>query len=586
MVERDKNHPSVILWSLGNESGYGPNHDAAAGWVRGRDPSRPLHYEGAIARDWSGGRRGDRRRLPDVRLGRGHRGLGGDDDRPRPLILCEYSHAMGNSNGGLADYFAAFERHGALQGGFVWEWVDHGIRRATTHAAGRTGPTAATSATTPQRRELLRRRARLARPHAAPGAARAEVPRPAGLGRGALGGGRFRLRNRRDFADLVRSARRVGADRRRRRCASRPAAGVARAGGGIARRRTRPRAGRSTGERFVTFRFFLRRSDEWAPAGHEVAWQQLALPSGRAARPGRLARAARRGRAARLRSRAEARARSSTRDRHARGARRRGRPQRPARRARSAALARADRQRRAPTAPRPRLDGRGLSAAGSSSGSTGSSCASSRSGRARGAVDVVHTASGRGRWDDAVHRQRHRLLASGALLVENEVRLGADLRDLPRIGVVLVLAPGLEQLEWLGRGPWEDYPDRRASTVVGSFRSTVTDQYVPYILPQEHGQHSEARRLSLTDETGFGLDVEGRPTIGFTASHFTRDGPLRGPAHDRPRAPAGDRAQPRPRAAGARDGELRAGHAPAVPAGRAVTGSRTSSRRAAARGSR
>ena len=53
MVERDKNHPSVILWSLGNESGYGPNHDAAAGWVRARDPSRPLHYEGAIRRDWT-----------------------------------------------------------------------------------------------------------------------------------------------------------------------------------------------------------------------------------------------------------------------------------------------------------------------------------------------------------------------------------------------------------------------------------------------------------------------------------------------------------------------------------------------------
>ena len=53
MVERDKNHPCVIFWSLGNESGYGPNHDAAAGWVRGRDPSRPLHYEGAIARNGS-----------------------------------------------------------------------------------------------------------------------------------------------------------------------------------------------------------------------------------------------------------------------------------------------------------------------------------------------------------------------------------------------------------------------------------------------------------------------------------------------------------------------------------------------------
>ena len=113
------------------------------------------------------------------------------------------------------------------------------------------------------------------------------------------------------------------------------------------------------------------------------------------------------------------------------------------------------------------------------------------------------------------------MLDSGALLVENDVRLGADLRDLPRIGVVLVLQPGLERLEWFGRGPWEDYPDRLASTVVGTFRSTVTDEYVPYILPQEHGRHSDVRRLSLTDETGFGLDVEGVPVIAFTASHFT-----------------------------------------------------------------
>ena len=57
VVERDKNHPSVIIWSLGNESGYGPNHDAAAGWVRAFDSSRPLHYEGAIRRNWAGGER-------------------------------------------------------------------------------------------------------------------------------------------------------------------------------------------------------------------------------------------------------------------------------------------------------------------------------------------------------------------------------------------------------------------------------------------------------------------------------------------------------------------------------------------------
>ena len=133
----------------------------------------------------------------------------------------------------------------------------------------------------------------------------------------------------------------------------------------------------------------------------------------------------------------------------------------------------------------------------------------------------MHRASGRGDWRDATHRHSYRLLAAGGLLVENEVRVARELRDLPRVGVVLTLRPGLEQLEWFGAGPWESYPDRLASTVVGRFASTVSDQYVPYILPQEHGHRSDVRALSLTDGDGFGLAVEGRPTLGFTASHFT-----------------------------------------------------------------
>ena len=86
---------------------------------------------------------------------------------------------------------------------------------------------------------------------------------------------------------------------------------------------------------------------------------------------------------------------------------------------------------------------------------------------------------------------------------------------------MLVLAPGLEALEWVGLGPSESYSDRRAGSIVGRFRSTVSEQYVPYILPQEHGHRSDVRSLSLTDGDGFGLVVEGLPAIGFTASHFT-----------------------------------------------------------------
>ncbi|MHB1787002.1 MAG: glycoside hydrolase family 2 TIM barrel-domain containing protein, partial [Acidimicrobiales bacterium] len=128
MVQRDKNHACVIAWSLGNESGYGAVHDAMAAWIRRYDPTRPIHYEGAIMWDlfapapctdlvcpmypsieaiveWS-------RSGPARAAASGSRA-------DRPLIMCEYSHAMGNSNGSLADYWSAIEAHDGLQGGFV-----------------------------------------------------------------------------------------------------------------------------------------------------------------------------------------------------------------------------------------------------------------------------------------------------------------------------------------------------------------------------------------------------------------------------------------------------------------------------------
>ena len=109
MVQRDKHHPSIIAWSLGNESGYGANHAAAAGWVRRYDPSRPLHYEGAIRWDWTNDQGGSDIVCPM------YPEIGAIVDHARsglqqhPLIMCEFSHAMGNSNGTLAEYWDAIE---------------------------------------------------------------------------------------------------------------------------------------------------------------------------------------------------------------------------------------------------------------------------------------------------------------------------------------------------------------------------------------------------------------------------------------------------------------------------------------------
>jgi beta-galactosidase len=145
MVERDKNHPAIIIWSLGNESGDGANHNMAGAWIRRTDPSRPVNYEGAVRPE--GGQGGftldslSRGRditdiispmYPPIKLITDFVKYREDD---RPLIMIEYSHAMGNSNGSLADYWTAIETHHGLQGGFIWDWIDQGIAATTPEGA-------------------------------------------------------------------------------------------------------------------------------------------------------------------------------------------------------------------------------------------------------------------------------------------------------------------------------------------------------------------------------------------------------------------------------------------------------------------
>jgi beta-galactosidase len=138
-------------------------------------------------------------------------------------------------------------------------------------------------------------------------------------------------------------------------------------------------------------------------------------------------------------------------------------------------------------------------------------------------VTTVHVASGRGNWTDFRHTQRYHIQLDGLVLVQNLVEVGPDMKDLPRIGVTLGIVSALEQLEWFGRGPWENYSDRKVSAIVGRYRSTVTDQYVPYIMPQEHGHKVDVRWLRLFNQGGTGLRISGQPLIAFTASHFTAD---------------------------------------------------------------
>jgi beta-galactosidase len=159
MAERDKNHPSVIFWSLGNESGYGPNHAAMSAWLHESDPTRPVHYEGAqgdpdpstvdvISRfyprvmqeylnpgipEGSDQERAENarwERLLEIARREGDRCTWvGSDGGPRPVLTSEYAHAMGNAIGNFKEYWDEINSHPRMLGGFIWDWVDQGIMR-------------------------------------------------------------------------------------------------------------------------------------------------------------------------------------------------------------------------------------------------------------------------------------------------------------------------------------------------------------------------------------------------------------------------------------------------------------------------
>jgi beta-galactosidase len=120
MVLRDKNNPCIIMWSMGNEAGNGNNFYEGYHLIRGMDPSRPIHYERAEL-DWNSDVFCPM--YPDPSYLEKY----GSNNPPKPLIMCEYAHAMGNTDGNFKDYWDIIERYPSLQGGFIWDWVDQGM---------------------------------------------------------------------------------------------------------------------------------------------------------------------------------------------------------------------------------------------------------------------------------------------------------------------------------------------------------------------------------------------------------------------------------------------------------------------------
>ncbi|MFM1975110.1 MAG: hypothetical protein RL524_1097, partial [Actinomycetota bacterium] len=282
MVERDIHHPAVVMWSLGNESGKGLNHEAAAAYARAADPTRPLHYEGAIRGDWRFGHS-----LTDV-ICPMYPSIAAITDyaksgkQDRPLIMCEYSHAMGNSNGTLAEYWKAIETLPGLQGGFIWEFWDHGpdqkLADGTTRSAygGDYGEVKHDGNFCCDGMVFPDRTAKPAMHEFKSLAA------PAIVGTTKASTGQFTIFNKQFFTgiedfDLLWSITRDG---------------LVVDGGRVKLPAVAPRkTGRFTvksphllkadgkGERFITFTLLRKSSTAWAPTSTEIGWSQFALPS-------------------------------------------------------------------------------------------------------------------------------------------------------------------------------------------------------------------------------------------------------------------------------------------------------------------
>jgi len=521
MVERDKNHPSVIIWSLGNEAGDGRNMLADYQWIKQRDPSRPVQYEGEGQETDVTERHSDIYCPMYARIEHLEEYAGNPDGRP--LIMCEYSHAMGNSNGNLQDYWDVIEKYDVLQGGFIWDWVDQGLltRRDKGEEfwayGGDFGPAGVPSDGNFCINGLVSPDRSL---HPAIWEVK-KVYQNAGFEASDLKQGRIKVRNKHDFTDLSEFYLdwEIAAD------------GDVIQSGRIDDLNIPPHSEKTVtlditmpepepgGESFLNLSLIRREDHSLLKAGFEAAAEQLPLPGGIL---------------------------------------------------RVALMKTADLQKVEVIQTEENVDIRGEDFSLVFDLKTGSMVTwrfhdrdliqrgpeanfwraaidndygndlpeRCRIWRRAGAERSLRRGEVIKESDSVVklsfdydlrdkeeqvfaHMQtEYTILGGGDVLVENNLELvAADLPEIPRIGMNMHLPKAFDRARWWGRGPHENYWDRKSSAQVDLYTSRVAELGFPYIRPQENGNRTDVRWVALTDEEGSGLLAVGRPFFSFSAHH-------------------------------------------------------------------
>lgn len=526
MVERDKNHPSIVIWSLGNETGMGQNFRDMAQIMRLIDPTRPIHYEGRLKYP-NGFQDVDQTvtsfdingtMYPSVKVMEAMAAK----DPSRPLIICEYAHSMGNSVGNLSDYWDLIDKNPRMQGGFIWDWVNQGLflkdkngHAYIDHINYIDGANAGDGLVNPDR-----------------------VPQPEinevkhvyqyvkFIPRDTLtlSNRSITLHNRYDFLSL-RPFKLQWQLLENGKPIQQGEINDLNAPAGEKQEVNipfnMPNAG---GEYFLNLSLSLKENTPWASAGHEVAYQQLFIktppsvktylswPSTSTVKVGLV-----RGGGIQLTNpvfkltfdRKNASLSSFV--------------------YKNQELIAQPLQPNFWRVPTDNDEGGGSESFAVRWRAAGLDSLQMMSGDSRveqvnASVARVHTQSvwmGKAGTGFLV-KTTYTVFGSGDVMVDNIITIsGNNVPPLPKVGMQMQLPATFNQLSWYGRGPFESYWDRKSAARIGLYQSTVADQHFPYIMAQENGNKTDVRWAALSDSTGVGVLIMAYSPFNFSASDYT-----------------------------------------------------------------
>ncbi|XP_020414127.1 uncharacterized protein LOC18785437 [Prunus persica] len=532
MVERDKNHACIISWSLGNEAGYGPNHSALAGWVRGKDPSRLVHYEGG----------GSRTSSTDIVCPMYMRvwdmmKISRDPNETRPLILCEYSHAMGNSNGNLHEYWERIDSTFGLQGGFIWDWVDQALLKDNADGSKHWAYGGDFGDVPNDLNFCLNG---LIWPDRTPHPALHEVKYVYQPIKVSFSKETLRITNTHFYKTTqgLEFSWDVHGD------------GCKLGSGILPFPLIEPQksydikwrlalwyplwTSSSAEEYFLTITAKLLRSTRWVEAGHVISSTQVQLPSKREIVPHVI-------------KTEDATFVSETLGDKIRVSRH--------------SFWEIILSVQTGTVDSWTVEGVPLMTKGifpcfwraSTDNDKGGGASSyfslwkaahidnlhhitqscSIQNKTDHLVKIVVAFHGVPKSEDALYKRKkikievdviYTIYGSGDVVVECNVRPSSNLRLLPRVGVEFHLDKSMDQIKWYGRGPFECYPDRKAAAHVAVYEQKVDDMHVPYIVPMECSGRADVRWVTFQNKDGFGIyaSVYGSSTpMQINASYYT-----------------------------------------------------------------